>query len=48
MTDFQEAVRRELAHAYSKHGRDPWSRHEFYAVLLEEVEELWEDRKRVV
>lgn len=32
----------ELEHAYRKHGRDPWGRHEFYAILLEEVEELWE------
>ena len=36
------AIRGELDHAYAKHGRDPWGRHEFYAILLEEVEELWE------
>jgi hypothetical protein len=28
---FQVAVQRELDHAYNKHGRDPWSRHELWA-----------------
>lgn len=37
---FQHAVQRELEHAYAKHGRDPWSRHEFWGVLEEEVDEL--------
>jgi NTP pyrophosphatase (non-canonical NTP hydrolase) len=32
----------ELDHAYAKHGRDPWGRHEFYAILKEEVDELWD------
>lgn len=36
------AIAGELDYAYAKHGRDPWGRHEFYAILLEEVEELWE------
>lgn len=36
----------ELCHAYSKHGSDPWSRHEFYAVLAEEVDELWDAIKK--
>lgn len=36
------AIRSELDHAYKKHGREPWGRHEFYAILLEEVEELWQ------
>jgi hypothetical protein len=35
-------VRRELDHAYAKHGVAPWSRHEFYAILKEEVDELWD------
>lgn len=35
----------ELDHAYRKHGRAPWSRHEFYAILLEEVDEAWGDIK---
>lgn len=32
----------ELERAYAKHGREPWGRHEFYAILLEEVDELWD------
>lgn len=43
-----ELVRRiaaELDHAYAKHGREPWGRHEFYAILKEEVDELWESIK---
>lgn len=35
----------ELERAYAKHGREPWSRHEFYAILLEEVEEAWAEIK---
>jgi NTP pyrophosphatase (non-canonical NTP hydrolase) len=35
-------VRKELDHAYAKHGKQPWGRHEFYAILLEEVDELWD------
>lgn len=38
-------INAELDRAYAKHGRVPWSRHEFYAVLLEEVDELWDDVK---
>lgn len=36
------SIASELDHAYAKHGREPWGRHEFYAILLEEVEELKE------
>jgi hypothetical protein len=36
------AIDAELERAYAKHGAEPWGRHEFYAILLEEVEELWE------
>lgn len=32
----------ELDRAYAKHGRAQWGRHEFYAILLEEVDELWD------
>ena len=39
---FFEAMRRELDHAYEKHGAEPWGRHEFYAILLEEMDEVWE------
>lgn len=35
-------VRRELDHAYAKHGTEQWGRHEFYAILKEEVDELWD------
>ncbi len=40
--EFYGLMERELQLAYAKHGSRPWSRHEFYAVLLEEVEELWD------
>lgn len=39
---FATAVRRELEHAYAKHGRDAWSRHELYGVLMEEIDEIWD------
>ena len=32
----------ELDKAYAKHGQDQWGRHEFYAILKEEVDELWD------
>lgn len=35
------AIDAELAHAYKKHGAPAWGRHEFYAILKEEVDELW-------
>ena len=38
-------VTAELDRAYAKHGEEPWSRHEFYAILKEEVDELWDDIK---
>lgn len=39
-------VATELDRAYDKHGTAPWSRHEFYAILKEEVDELWDEIKR--
>ena len=39
---FWSAVRDEVDRAYVKHGSEPWGRHEFYAILLEEVEETWD------
>lgn len=39
--EFFAAMRSELDHAYAKHGRDPWGRHEFYGVVAEEFEEMW-------
>ena len=35
-------ISHELDHAYTKHGSDQWGRHEFYAILKEEVDELWD------
>jgi NTP pyrophosphatase (non-canonical NTP hydrolase) len=35
-------IARELERAYSKHGREKWGRHEFYGVLREEMDELWD------
>lgn len=32
----------ELQRAYDKHGREQWGRHEFYAIMREEVDELWD------
>lgn len=44
---FAQAVRRELAHARAIHPGEQHSLHEGYAVLLEEVDELWDEvRKR--
>lgn len=36
----------ELDRAYAKHGDLPWGRHEFYGILLEEVDELWDAIKQ--
>lgn len=40
------AMTDQIDKAYAKHGRRPWSRHEFYGVLREEVDELWDEIKR--
>lgn len=42
MTDFTARVDAALSHAYAKHGRLPWGRHEFYGILREEIDELWD------
>jgi len=45
MTKRQEIFKKieyELIKAYDKHGRELWSRHEFYGVLKEEVDEAWD------
>ena len=39
-------IEARLDHAYRKHGAEPWGRHEFYAILKEEVDELWDSIKR--
>lgn len=43
---FRDRVEAELSRAYAKHGREPWSRHEFFAILREEVDELWDAIKQ--
>ncbi len=43
--NFFDLIELELERAYAKHGSVPWSRHEFYAILLEEVEEAWDEIK---
>jgi len=35
-------IYKELDRAYAKHGAPQWGRHEFYGILLEEVEEMWD------
>ena len=35
-------VEKQLQYALNKHGKEPWSRHEFYGILREEFEEVWE------
>ena len=41
-SQFWRAVCAEIDHAYAKHGREPWGRHEFYGVMKEEVDEVWD------
>lgn len=40
-----DEVMMSLDYAYAKHGKELWSRHEFYGVLLEEVDEIWDNIK---
>ena len=44
-SQFWLAVCAEIDHAYVKHGREPWGRHEFYAIMREEVDEVWDEIK---
>ena len=44
--EFVRALLSEVDRAYHKHGREQWGRHEFYAVMLEEVDEVWGDIKK--
>lgn len=44
--EFVSQIKEAVTHAYGKHGDDQWGRHEFYAILLEEVEELWDAIKQ--
>jgi hypothetical protein len=43
--DFTELVKAELTKARGKHGPQN-SAHEGYAILLEEVDELWDEVKK--
>ena len=45
-TEIIELIENELERAYAKHGKEPWGRHEWYAILKEEVDELWSLIKR--
>lgn len=44
--EFDERVNEEVNSAEFKHGYAKWGRHEFYGILLEEVDELWETIKK--
>jgi integrase len=44
--EIDDAIDAELSNAYAKHGKEQWGRHEFYAILKEEVDELWDAIKR--
>ena len=35
-----DAISKELDRAYSKHGRSPWQRHQFYGIITEEFKEM--------
>ena len=39
------SIENELVRAYEKHGSAQWGRHEFYAILKEEVDEAWDNIK---
>lgn len=43
--DFLDRMTIEIDHAYAKHGKGLWGRHEFYGILKEEVDELWDEIK---
>lgn len=42
---FTHAIIDECDRAIETHGNAPWSRHEFYGILMEEVEEAWKEIK---
>jgi len=43
--DLFQKIGEELDRAYARHGDLPWGRHEFFGILFEEVDELWDDIK---
>lgn len=40
-----ELIASELDRAYAKHGTEQWGRHEFYAIIKEEFDEVWDSIK---
>lgn len=44
--DFVKLISAEAVSAVEKHGNAKWGRHEFYGILKEEVDELWEAIKK--
>ena len=40
---FFSRVLAEVERAYRKHGRKRWGRHEFYAIIKEELDEVWDN-----
>ena len=44
--EFLAKVSKETDRAIAKHGDNQWNRHEFYGILLEEVDEVWDAIKR--
>lgn len=42
LSQILEDIEIQLDSAYEKHGSELWTRHEFYGVLKEEVDELWD------
>lgn len=43
--DFLARIVSEADRAYLKHGDEQWGRHEFYGVIAEEFDEMWDDIK---
>lgn len=43
--EFIKKIILEVEYAQTKHGVNKWGRHEFYGILKEEVDELWDDIK---
>jgi hypothetical protein len=43
--EFFKLVEEEVERAYRKHGRDKWGRHEYYAIMKEEIDEVWDSIK---
>jgi NTP pyrophosphatase (non-canonical NTP hydrolase) len=39
---FFQMLEQEVERAYRKHGRLKWGRHEFYGIIKEEVDEMWD------